>query len=42
MRNLSDVLADYRTEHADRFAADPAFAAWFEQEYRPVAGAWQY
>jgi hypothetical protein len=32
----------YRLEHPELFAQHPDFASWFETEYRPLAGAWQY
>lgn len=25
-----------------RLSADSEFSKWFQKEYRPIAGAWQY
>ncbi len=38
---VNDRLAAYREERSDHFG-DPEFATWFEREYVPIAGGWQY
>lgn len=35
-------LNRYRHAQAGLLADDPAFAAWLDQEYVPIAGAWLY
>ena len=38
----TEWIADYRETNAQLISADPAFAAWLETEYIPIAGGWQY
>ncbi|HEX3128140.1 MAG TPA: hypothetical protein VH394_12490 [Thermoanaerobaculia bacterium] len=38
----SDWLDGYRNAQAELLADDPVFAAWLDQEYVPIAGAWLY
>jgi hypothetical protein len=28
--------------HLEQLKSDPKFASWFHNDYRPLAGAWQY
>ncbi len=35
-------LAEYKRENAAALEADPAFAAWLDREFVPIAGGWQY
>ena len=37
-----DWLANYRRRNADLLRDDRTFAAWFEDQYTPIAGGWQY
>ena len=39
---LTEWLAEYKAANAQLISADPAFGAWLEGEYIPIAGGWQY
>ena len=38
----SEWLDRYRNTQAGLLADEPDFAAWLDQEYVPIAGAWLY
>lgn len=39
---ITDLLVDYKQEHVGLIRENPAFARWLEEDYRPLAGGWQY
>jgi hypothetical protein len=36
------LVEDYRAAHADLLDADAEFRRWFDEEYIPIGGGWQY
>jgi hypothetical protein len=39
---ISSWLENYKQGHAALLHKDPEFARWLDEEYRPLAGRWQY
>ncbi|MFN8574780.1 MAG: hypothetical protein U0132_22185 [Gemmatimonadaceae bacterium] len=39
---LESFVRAYEDTHRDLLDSDPEFAAWLAQDYRPIAGGWQY
>jgi len=39
---LDEFLEGYKASRQDLLDRDPAFASWLEDQYVPLAGAWQY
>ena len=37
-----EIVSNYKDVHAETLIQDPEFARWLENEYVPIAGAWQY
>jgi hypothetical protein len=37
-----DWVVAYQAANEDRLRSAPAFAAWLENDYVPIAGGWQY
>ncbi len=35
-------LKSYKDECRDLLADNPEFARWLEEDYKPIAGGWQY
>lgn len=35
-------ISDYKTRNASLIADNHAFARWLENDYKPIAGGWQY
>lgn len=40
--DLQQWADDYKAQNSTLFSADPEFRRWFDEEYVPLGGAWQY
>lgn len=39
---IRGLVENYKAAHADLLDADAEFRRWFDEEYVPIGGGWQY